>query len=250
MSATTDAMECEVSAIRALRSAAGGRPDPRTRAQIDARFGRLLQLMAPRIRHFIGQYGLLAYREDAEQVCAIGVHRAIEMYDPDKAKFTTFVNWQLRGELQGLRFRLKSDQRSPARKLGAVTVSLDSLLAGDEDDAPAGALEDEAALPATEALASETMARRAAFRMLDDYIARLRKHGLRQLGANADRAAKAILDRRLQRDQGVVANHFFDDECAQPAALPAEAAMLSDEQLRQIVRRGVRGMGDSAQQAA
>ncbi|NWN23219.1 sigma-70 family RNA polymerase sigma factor, partial [Escherichia coli] len=77
-------------------------------------------LIAPRIRHFVRQYGLTAHWEDAEQCCAIAVHRAIETYDPAKAQFTTFVNWQIRGELQSLRFRLMTDQRPSARKVEAT----------------------------------------------------------------------------------------------------------------------------------
>ena len=76
---------------------------------------------------FVCDYGLVAHWEDAEQACAIGVHRAIEGYDPEKAQFTTFVNWQLRGELQSLRFRLMTDQRSSAKRVEATTVSIHSV---------------------------------------------------------------------------------------------------------------------------
>ncbi|WP_204348458.1 sigma factor, partial [Klebsiella pneumoniae] len=73
------------------------------RVAVDRAFAQILKLIAPRIRHFVRQYGLTAHWEDAEQCCAIAVHRAIESYDPAKAQFTTFVNWQIRGELQSLR---------------------------------------------------------------------------------------------------------------------------------------------------
>ena len=57
----------------------------RQRVYADRAFAHILKLIAPRIRHFVRQYGLTAHWEDAEQCCAIAVHRAIQGYDPTKA---------------------------------------------------------------------------------------------------------------------------------------------------------------------
>ncbi|WP_204260710.1 hypothetical protein, partial [Stenotrophomonas maltophilia] len=59
----------------------------RQRVAVDRAFAQILKLIAPRIRHFVRQYGLTAHWEDSEQCCAIAVHRAIESYDPAKAQF-------------------------------------------------------------------------------------------------------------------------------------------------------------------
>src|ERR1700755_377732 len=100
MSKTTVALEAAVSSVLENKAAEGQKQTGRQRLETDRAFARILKLIAPRIRHFIRQYGLVDHWEDAEQVCAIAVHRAIEAYEPEKAKFTTFVNWQIRGELQ------------------------------------------------------------------------------------------------------------------------------------------------------
>ncbi|NWP75035.1 sigma-70 family RNA polymerase sigma factor, partial [Escherichia coli] len=91
---------------------------------------------------------------------AIAVHRAIESYDPAKAQFTTFVNWQIRGELQSLRFRLMTDQRPSARKVEATTVSLSALATSPDGDevSPEAMIEDEDAVARTEAGASDYLA--------------------------------------------------------------------------------------------
>src|SRR3569833_295240 len=142
----------------------------RERANVDKAFATTLKLIAPRIRHFIRQYGLTAHWDDAEQACAIGVHRAIQAYDPEKAQFTTFVNWQLRGELQGLRFRLMTDQRSSAKKVEATTVSLSSLATSDgEDMSFEGLIEDEDALDLFEAAASDYLAQQTTKTQIDRY---------------------------------------------------------------------------------
>ncbi|MEO8722388.1 MAG: sigma factor [Sphingobium sp.] len=124
MSKTTELLETAVADVITHRPVEAENPSARQRMLIDRAFTRVLKIIAPRVRHFIKQYGLSAHWDDAEQVCAIAVHRAIEAYDPGKAMFTTFVNWQIRGELQGLRFRLMEDQRPSARKVDATTISL------------------------------------------------------------------------------------------------------------------------------
>ena len=88
----------------------------------DRAFARRAALAAPRIRYFTRSYGLSDVAEDAAQVCAIALHRAAERYDPARARFTTYVNWQLRAELQALRLRLHGDQRSAGRRHISATL--------------------------------------------------------------------------------------------------------------------------------
>ena len=191
MSKITAALEDAVATVLANTPAADAVQTNRQRVYADRAFAQILKLIAPRIRHFIRQYGLTAHWDDAEQCCAIGVHRAIQAYDPAKAQFTTFVNWQLRGELQGLRFRLMTDQRPSARKVAAVTVSL-SGLARNEDGDEAGLeamLIDDGALERTESAASAYLAGKTRTVLIDRYLDHLRTVGLEQLQRRA-RAAE------------------------------------------------------------
>lgn len=136
------------------------------RIRYDRHFARLLEMLQPRIRHLIRTYGLGDLAEDAQQACAIGVYRALESYDAAQASFTTHVTWQLRGELQGLRHRMRLDQRRSARTAGIRTVSLDGFTsAGDE--AGGVQFEDEDALPAIESRASDLMVQRLIDRLMD-----------------------------------------------------------------------------------
>jgi hypothetical protein len=65
---------------------------------VDRHFRALMELLGTQIYHFTRVYGLMDMQDDARQACAISVHRAIAAYDLAKARFTTFVMWQLRGE--------------------------------------------------------------------------------------------------------------------------------------------------------
>ena len=175
MASVSDAMESEVAAVRAEWLAAGAdRPSPRQRAVIDHHFARLLRLLEPRIRHFVRVYGLLDHREDAEQACAIGVLRAVEAFDPARARFTTMVNWQLRGELQSLRHRVRLDSRESARAVGARTISLEVL--ADAGGLSAWDFVDDGAEARAESLAAEAMARRLCGTLLDAHFADPRHH--------------------------------------------------------------------------
>lgn len=117
------ALECQVDRARAARRLSG-----HTGSALESReFARLLQLLASRIDHLIRAYHLTDMAEDAEQACAIAVLRALESYDPERAQFTTHVTWQLRGELQSLRHRMRLDQRRSARNAGMRTVQLEAL---------------------------------------------------------------------------------------------------------------------------
>lgn len=249
MSSITDALEAEVAAIRQLRGQDASRSH--ARAGADRHFARALQLIAPRIGHFIRIYGLLDHAEDAAQACAIGLHRAIDLYDPLQSRFTTFVNWQLRGELQALRFRLRADRRASARKVGAVTVSLDAILA--EATADLAALTDAEALARTEALAAETLARRACGTLLDDHYAIVRRRALRQCERRvAPRGRTAIkpgtiapheldrIDARIQLERATVTAHLLGED-----DLPGDSSLTS-EQRRQIARRTLRALSEHA----
>lgn len=144
------------------------RPDgPRGPHRRDRIFVRLFECLGPRIRHLIQRYGLSDMREDAEQACAIGVHRALENYDPAKSRFTTHVTWQLRGELQGLRHRMRLDQRQSARSAQIRTVSLDALTAEREERAEPIQIVDEGALASTERSCSDALAVRCLARLMD-----------------------------------------------------------------------------------
>jgi len=257
MSKTTDLLEVAVAVVIENTPAGEVRQTNRQRANVDKAFARILTLIAPRIRHFIRQYGLVAHWDDAEQVCAIAVHRAIAAYDPEKAKFTTFVNWQIRGELQGLRFRLMADQRPSAKKVSAATVSLDALAMGmdGEDGVHEFLIEDESALPSTEAAASSFMAEGTAQALLDAYVDHLREVGTSHLlraraktGARAktlDAGETAKLEERIQRDREIVEHHLFNaDEAAE---LPSD---LTRERLRQITRRASKIISELAEDGA
>ena len=93
----------------------------------DRLYARILGILSPRIRSLTRQYAMQDMAEDAWQACALGVHRAIATYDPDRASFSTHVTWAMRGELQSLRHRVRLDQRDSARSAGARTVSLDGM---------------------------------------------------------------------------------------------------------------------------
>jgi DNA-directed RNA polymerase specialized sigma subunit len=270
VSKTTIALEALVADVIANRAEADAKQTGRQRLNTDRAFASILKLIAPRIRHFTRQYGLVAYWEDAEQAAAIAVHRAIEAYDPEKAQFTTFVNWQIRGEMQSLRFRLMTDQRSSAKKVEAFTVSLQDLgRSHDGEDLPfESTIEDEDALGATEAAASAYLAQGATSALIDDYIDHLRQVGIEQL-KKRPRAKKAIaeqpagikdqlpvrrprfreidpvelarLEEKLVRNREIVERRVFEAGTLDALALDTD---LTKERVRQITKRAARTMGE------
>lgn len=270
MSKTTLALEAAVTEVKANLPA--GAQTARQRAAVDNAFGRILKLIAPRIRHFIRQYGLTGHWEDAEQVCAIAVHRAIDSYDPEKAQFTTFVNWQIRGELQSLRFRLMTDQRPSARKVEAVTVSLEAL-AVDEDGkemATIAAIEDKEALERTEAAASTYLAEAAMQSLINGYIEHLRHLAVERMRQRAGpkRATKTNgrdvrqsvwrsqnlqidptelqeLEMRLSHNREIVKRRLFDISTLD--ALEGDTD-VNKERGRQMAKRAAKTMAEIAAQ--
>lgn len=273
MSKSTEALEVAVSEVLANKNADGSPGTARQRANIDKAFVRILKIAAPRIRHFIRQYGLTAHHEDAEQVCAIAVHRAIEAYDTDKAKFTTFLNWQIRGELQSLRFRLMTDQRPSARKVDAVTISIQAgtMNRQGEETTFEALVEDEAALDKTEQSASDYLAKQTCAALVDAYIEIQRDAGIEQLRKSArhrrpdkqlrearpdlpvsfrahlsgpDPVELEALNERLERDRAIIERSLFSADTRMALSLDTS---LTRERIRQIVRRASKQMAQLVQ---
>lgn len=270
MSKITVALESAVAQVRANTSPDGEAQTRRQRAEIDRAFAHILKLIAPRIRHFIRQYGLAGHWDDAEQCCAIAVHRAILGYEPEKAQFTTFVNWQLRGELQSLRFRVMTDQRPSARKVEATTVSLDAITGGEDGEGLSilAAIADEDALGRTEAGASEYLARSAMKALTESYVDNLRHSGLERIRRRAqprkltraervtevvparragrptlDPAEVAELEGRLEHNRQVVEGRLFE---IAPLDLGDDDSGLVRERVRQVAKRAAKAMVDLA----
>jgi RNA polymerase sigma factor (sigma-70 family) len=267
MSKITIALEAAVATVIENTPADGNRTN-RQRVYVDRAFAQILKLIAPRIRHFIRQYGLVAHWDDAEQCCAIAVHRAIEAYDPAKAQFTTFVNWQIRGELQSLRFRLMTDQRPSAKKVEATTVSLNALSTGadGEEMSPETMIADEDALARTEAGAADYLADGAIASLVDAYVDHLRKVGiealrrrprpkreeaaLRREGPRFRTATHGIdpaelekLEAKLARDREIVARRVFQASTLDDLSLETG---VTKERVRQITKRAAKTIAEIA----
>lgn len=200
MSAKSDALEAAVTEYIQARTALDAAPGARMRALADRAFVRLAAQAAPRIRYFTRTYGLTDVAEDAAQVCAIALHRAADRYDPARARFTTYINWQLRAELQALRHRLHGDQRSAGRRDVTAMLSLDALEADGDDG-----LVDSAAEPGTEQGAADSLAILVADRLVSDWAERRRAGLSRGFRADGDRIeARVIAEQALVRDQLMV----------------------------------------------
>lgn len=267
MSKITAALEDAVSTIIARDSENDGPLTARQRAEIDRAFVRIMQLIAPRIRHFIRQYGLAAHWDDAEQCCAIAVHRAIQAYDPTKSQFTTFVNWQIRGELQSLRFRLMTDQRQSAKKVDATTVSLHQSAKGSdgEETTLESILVDEAALEATESAASDFLARAATQCLIEEFVAKGRGAALEQLRRQQPKRALAKaqvqgprlktamlgidpaeiekIEQKFARDREILLKRVFGDAEDQSDL----GVGITKERIRQIGKRASKVMAELAE---
>lgn len=245
MSAISDALEREVAAVRALPAEA----TPRDRQRRDAHFQRIMRLIAPRVRHFTRAYGLIDMVDDAWQACAIGVHRAICEYDPERAKFTTFVNWQLRCELQALRHRVRLDSRDSARKIGARTVSLDALMQPDAESAPLE-IEDEVAAMRVEEATAARLAQETFDTLLARYEDDMRERALRDLARQAmiERAtmpgtvhpdALHMVEQNLAMERAIVTRYVFAD--SDRGKFDPDHP-LDNEKQRQISRRVLRNL--------
>jgi RNA polymerase sigma-32 factor len=267
MSKTTIALEAAVAAVLSETTTDATLRTPRQRANIDRAFSQIIKLIAPRIRHFIRQYGLVAHWEDAEQCCAIAVHRAIHSYDPQKAQFTTFINWQIRGELQGLRFRMMVDQRPSARKVAATTVSMHGITSNvdGEEMSLEAIIEDEDALSLTESAASDYLAKSATAALLDVFVANARSAAIetlrkrptakrlpanpveraeltvrRLLGHGIDPIELERLEQVLSRDRAIVESRLFET----PSTNTDAEGSVTKERARQISRRAAEVIAD------
>ncbi len=269
MSKITIALEAAVATVIENTPKDGAARTNRQRVYVDRAFAQILKLIAPRIRHFVRQYGLTAHWEDAEQCCAIAVHRAIEAYDPAKAQFTTFVNWQIRGELQSLRFRLMTDQRPSAKKVEATTVSLSALATSVDGDeiSPEAMIEDEEAVYRTEAAASDYLAEGAVSTLIDAYVDQLRKVGieslrrrprpkraeaalrraegprLRSATYGIDPAELEKLEAKLARDREIVERRVFQTATLDDLSLETG---VTKERVRQITKRAAKAIAEIA----
>lgn len=223
MSAKSDALEAAVTDYIQARTALDAAPGARARALADRSFGRLAALAAPRVRYFTRTYGLADVAEDAEQVCAIALHRAAERYDPARARFTTYVNWQFRAELQALRHRLHGDQRCAGRRHVTATLSLEALQDGGADDW----LVDPVAEMAAEKGAADSLAILVADRLVSDWAARRR--GTLSLSCRADGDR---IDARIAAERALVRHQL----------MVTEAAERLRESDRHIVRRALSDM--------
>lgn len=221
MSAKSDALERAVTDYIQARTALDAAPGARARVVADRSFARLAALAAPRIRYFTRTYGLSDVADDAAQVCAIALHRAVERYDPGRARFTTYVNWQFRAELQVLRLRLHGDQRSAGRRHVSATLSLDALQDAGADDW----LVDPVAEAATEQGAADGLADLVADRLVGEWAMRRRTGLLRS--SRGDRVeARVAAETALVRYQLTV----------------TEATERLCESDRHIVRRAIADM--------
>lgn len=223
MSAKSDALEKAVTEFIQARTALDAAPSARARALADRTFARLTALAAPRIRYFTRTYGLADVAEDAAQVCAIALYRAAERYDPARARFTTYVNWQLRAELQALRHRLHGDQRCAGRRHVTATLSLDALAEEGADDW----LVDPAAETATEQGAADDLAMLVADRLVGDWAARRRAGLARTARGESDR-----VEARVAAECALVRDHL----------MMTDAAERLRESDRHVVRRALADM--------
>jgi RNA polymerase sigma-32 factor len=216
MSDGSDALERAVSEYMEARAALDREAGARARARTDRAFARLAALLAPRIRYFTRRYGLADAADDAQQVCAIAIHRAADRYDPARARFTTYVTWQIRAELQALCQRLRGGRR-------AATLSLD-----------AGAdawLADAEAEGAAEAAASNRLAHRCADRLVRDWAMRRRALLMRH-------RAGLPVETRVEAEAALIRRQLVDTDSG--------GQRLSESE-RHIVRRA---LADIAQRVA
>jgi RNA polymerase sigma-32 factor len=220
MSEGSDALERAVSEYMEARAALDREGGARARVRTDRAFARLAALLAPRVRYFTRRYGLADAADDAQQVCAIAIHRATERYDPVRARFTTYVTWQIRAELQALRQRLRGGPR-------AATLSLDALVEAGAD----AWLADAEAEAATEAAASNRLAHRCADRLVRDWAVRRRALLMRP-------RAGLPVETRVEAEAALIRRQLVDTDSG--------GQRLSESE-RHIVRRA---LADIVQRAA
>lgn len=212
-------------------SAARGGAAERTRA--DRAFARLHRQMVARLGRAIGGGRFHGAADDAEQAVAIGLVKALDTYDPARAKFVTHATWAVRAELKTLGWQLHVDQRPCNRDRGVRTVSGHAPTGGGE---AAGELFDQladaAAQPACERRAADSFAAR----MLEAIVERRHRREAacheREWDARAVPAPKraerhAALVARQRRDAALVRAHLLGD--ADLAELAAASSLTRAE---------------------
>jgi RNA polymerase sigma-32 factor len=261
MAKTSTDLEVLVSKIMTCKPDENGKfSSAQDRQAYNTAFERLLRALRPRIRYFVRRYGLVNHAEDAEQAGAMAVHRAIASYNSDKAQFTTFVNWQIRGDMQALRYTLMVDQRAPAKKVQASTVSLQSLLSASDEshDGFDFDIEDETALELVERGASDYLARQAMEDLLELYEKRICRNGMKELQRRAigtgpkrradlprlkvnsiDPEQVRQLEAHAAATRQAVAQRLFSMGAVD---LQGEETTASADRARQLVRQAVRTM--------
>ena len=244
MAAIDQAVEARVHAIRRLLDSdpTTAQPASKHRLRLDRQFSALNDLLAPRIAYLIRRYGLTDMAEDARQAGAIAILRAVREFDDEKASFSTFVTWKLRGELQTMRHRVRLDQRPGAIRIGARTVSLEWHGDGAGETAEPLTIIDEGAETRTEAGASAVLARRMTVSLLQDYAERRRASATRRerdcYGAPSSASMPDVLEQALSRELRIVSNHLTGRPGIDEAS--GDGATSTKEQKRQITRRVLR----------
>lgn len=176
------------------------------------------------------------------------------------------MNWQIRGELQSLRFRLMTDQRPSAKKVEATTISLHQVAVGPEGEETTleSTLVDDESLALTERAASDYLARAATEVLIEEFVrkgrsaaieqlrrqqpkrqlARLRAAGGSTLNAamlGIDPAEVEKIEEKFARDREILLTRVFGEaDAAEEQADPD----ISKERIRQIGKRASRVMAD------
>lgn len=175
------------------------------------------------------------------------------------------MNWQIRGELQSLRFRVMTDQRPSAQKVQATTVSLNAVMSGGGDGDEAdfeSTLVDEDALDRTEAGASAYLARAATQVLIDEFVKKGRTAALDHLRRKQGKRAIARAARSMPEIRGELLGLDMEEVAKIEAHLAEERAMLEQrvfgeaeaalaaganrDQVRQLSRRAGRAMAELA----
>jgi hypothetical protein len=140
-------------------------PGPRARHAVDCAIGALHALVARRVRLLVHRHGLGSIAEDAEQACLIALVDAVRRWDPARSGFATWLGWQLRAVLAGLRRQWHGDTRSTCGRNRAATLSFDD---GPDALSPSSWLTDPGAEQDVERGAADWLAIRCADRLASD----------------------------------------------------------------------------------
>lgn len=161
-------------------------PGPRARYAVDGAINLLYALVARRVRTLVHRHGLGSIAEDAEQACLIALVDAVRRWDPARSSFATWLGWQLRAVLAGLRRQWHGDSRSSCGRTRAATLSIDD---GHDEFSPSTWLADPGAEEDVERGAADWLAIRCADRLASDCPDDARAAWLARLMDEYDRRA-------------------------------------------------------------